>query len=213
MLLGRRARAARPGWGLTVLDAALVQTALHHGPLPGFHQDITLAESWAFWMFLRFAPHEGGVFHTDSKNVETFWNEGPFFVKDPWFMYSSICRKIWKCATEIGVGLLKVVWIKGHAKQEHIEDGLVTVWANKWVDGVAKFGSALHPIPSEALARSEGYSEVLRVVVLFLGDLHVNMKHLGIPDFTMLPSQLRRLRLSKKQPVMGFFVVTKNISQ
>ena len=40
---GRIKRLARGGWGLAVLNEDMKVTAKLHGPLPGLHQDITLA--------------------------------------------------------------------------------------------------------------------------------------------------------------------------
>eukprot|EP00973_Karenia_brevis_P003983 548463-Karenia_brevis.AAC.1 len=68
---------ARAGWGLTVLNAQLKETARLHGPVPGWHQDITLAESLAFMWYLRHAGPAGGTLYTDSKNVLQIWQRGP----------------------------------------------------------------------------------------------------------------------------------------
>ena len=61
---------ARGGWGLTVPSGDMKVMAKLHSPLPGLHQDITLAESGAFLWCVRHVSAPGGTFHTDSLNVQ-----------------------------------------------------------------------------------------------------------------------------------------------
>ena len=62
---GRMKRLAREGWGLVVLSEEMKVKAKLHGPLPGLHQDITLAESVAFLWYLRHIGALFGTFYTD----------------------------------------------------------------------------------------------------------------------------------------------------
>ena len=62
---GRVKRLAREGWGLVVLSEERKVTAKLHGPLPGLHQDITLAESVAFLWYVRHIGALFGTFYTD----------------------------------------------------------------------------------------------------------------------------------------------------
>ena len=59
---GRMKRLARGGWGLAVLSEDMRVTAKLHSPLPGLHQDTTLAESVAFLWYLRHVSAMGGTF-------------------------------------------------------------------------------------------------------------------------------------------------------
>ena len=70
---GRHKRLARGGWGLVVYDGDDVQQAMLHGPLPGFQQDILLAELYALWVYVRHVGLDGGHFCTDSLSVVTTW--------------------------------------------------------------------------------------------------------------------------------------------
>ena len=61
---------ARLGWGLAVLNEEMQVTAKLHGPLPGLHQDVTLAESVAFPFYMRHVSAMGGNFYSDSLILE-----------------------------------------------------------------------------------------------------------------------------------------------
>ncbi len=73
---GRHKRLARGGWGLAVYGIDDELQALLHGPLPGFHQDIFMAELFAMWMYVRHLGPFGGNFSTDSLSLVTMWRKG-----------------------------------------------------------------------------------------------------------------------------------------
>ena len=52
ILCGGFKRTARGGWGLSVQNDQRQETAKLCGPVPGWHQYITLAELWAFWAYV-----------------------------------------------------------------------------------------------------------------------------------------------------------------
>ena len=76
LLQGRVPRLARAGWGIVVLDAGRREMARLHGPVPGWHQDITMAECMALMWYVRLVSADGGTFHTVCLNLVRMWERG-----------------------------------------------------------------------------------------------------------------------------------------
>ena len=185
---GRTPRLARGGWGLVVLDKELNERARLHGPLPGLHQDILLAECVAFWQYLRHLGPLGGHYYTDSKSLVTMWLSGPASCCDAFSVYSGIWRLIWAKVDEIGCTLVEVTWIKGHASKTHVAKGLLEGWqreGNIMADAEAKAGSGMHTPPTTQLRLLETRAKSLEWVAIYLGLLHAWMWKAEMKDTTL----------------------------
>ena len=152
------------------------------GPLPGLHQDITLAESVAFLWYLRHVSALGVIFYTDSRDVHRFWTGGPEYSTRGQFIFASTLRRTWERIDEIGTHLIQVDWVKGHAIMQHVRAGTTSLWqlqANDLADEQAKKGSALHPSVAQVEQSYSVSASFLRWLAKFLGRLHAYVKFRG----------------------------------
>ena len=114
---------------------------------PGWHQDITLAECWAFWAYVVHVGPAGGVFYTDCQNLHKAFVRGAAHCTDALSIYSGIWRKIWAKIHDIGVDLIQVVWVPAHLSESKARDRDLAEWqrqGNNWADQLAKEGAAKH---------------------------------------------------------------------
>ena len=99
---GQYRRLRRCGWGIATISDRNVYTAKLHGPLPGWQQDVPLAESFAFYMGLRLAFGRCD-FVTDCRFVLDTFQAGPSHSSTGWFVYAELWRQIWHHVDDIGV--------------------------------------------------------------------------------------------------------------
>ena len=92
-----------------MLNEAVTVTA--NGPLPGLHQDITLAESVAFLWYLRHVSALVGSFVHGLTERAPRWS-APSTAPEGQFIHTSTWRRIWECKDEIGPHLTHVEWVK-----------------------------------------------------------------------------------------------------
>ena len=141
------ARIRRCGWGLVCHTHGIGFTALAHGPLPGLQQDVPLAESFAFYVALRYAGISV-VFFTDCKFVKDTFDAGATHSSSGWFIYASVWREIWRLVDDIGLANIVVRWIPAHTSAAAVAEGRITGLqqvCNAEADSRAKAGAALHP--------------------------------------------------------------------
>ena len=161
-----------------VFDDSLQQQARLHGPLPGFQQDILLAELHALWWHTRHLCPFGGRFYTDSKSLVAMWQTGPARCCDAFSVYSGIWRLIWGKIDDVGPQLVTTSWIKGHATAAHIEAGVVTEFqrtSNGIADLQAKAGSAMHLPVAQAAASIAASSYALEWIAIYVGLAHAKL--------------------------------------
>jgi hypothetical protein len=161
---GRHKRLARGGWGLAVYDNDDVLQALLHGPLPGYHQDILMAELFAMWMYVRHLGPFGGKFSTDSLSLVTMWRKGQASCCQTFSIYAAIWTLIWRKVDDVGEAAVSVSWVKGHTNARHVAAGLVTQLqhtANTAADGQAKLGAKLHTDVNDVAATLTARSKAL----------------------------------------------------
>ena len=186
ILDGRFPRLARGGWGLVVLDQHRHETARLHGPLPGLHQDITLAELTALEWYLKHIGPAGGNFHTDCHNIIKMWETGEQTCCDAFSIYSSVWRSIWRRVHDLGYELITLTWVKGHATDRHIRDGAITAWqrdANQWADRQAKLGAAMHPRNPDLFDDCTGASENMKWLADFVAAVHKHCLDRKLADY------------------------------
>ena len=100
----------------------------------GYDQDITCGTS-ARWAALA----------TDSLDVHRYWTKGPK-CSTRGFIYASTWGRVWERIDEIGTHLIRVEWVRGHAKMQHVRAATISLWqlqANVVADEQAKKGALL----------------------------------------------------------------------
>ena len=192
---GRAPRAARGGWGLVVLGLDFKETARLHGPVPGWQQDITLAELMAFNMYLRHIGPGGGTFYTDCRNLVIAWTQGEAACTDAFSIYSGQWRQIWPVVHDIGFDNIHVKWIPSHTSKAKAEAAGLAEWqrqGNDWADKQAKKGAKMHDAGGEDVveqwvARSAFVSWLAR----FQAAVHVELFDRKLADFAR-PDRLKQ---------------------
>ena len=135
--------------------------------MPGWHQDITLAELWAFWAFVAHLGPAGGVFHTDCRNLVQGFARGREYCTDAFSIYSGIWRRIWAKIEDVGEHLVQVEWMPAHMSEAKARDEGLEEWkrqANQWADTLAKEGARRH----EGLEEIKGIIELTDLRVHFV---------------------------------------------
>jgi hypothetical protein len=154
--------------------------------VPGWHQDITMAECMALMWYVRLVGAEGGTFHTDCLNLVRMWERGEAHCCDAFSVYSGVWRRIWTRIGDLDVGSVTVQWVKGHATDEQVADGLLEDWqqrGNHRADAQAKLGAELHPPLEAALGNWQRRAQVLRWLAMFIGRLHKHIHDQGLADY------------------------------
>ena len=111
---GATRRAARGGWGLSVTNPLFQETARLCGPVPGWHQDITLAELWVSWAYVAHVGPTGDTFYTDCLSLVKAWQRGQAYCSDVLSIYSAVWRRIRVKVIDIGEDNISVVWVPAH---------------------------------------------------------------------------------------------------
>ena len=190
---GRHKRLARGGWGLVVYDGNDVQQARLHGPLPGYQQDILLAELYALWVYVRHVGPDGGHFCTDSLSLVTMWRNGATACCQTFSIYASIWTRIWYKIHDVGEALISVAWIKSHTTARHVAAGLVTQLqstANSVADSQAKLGAGMHTDVAGTAATLTARAKALEWTASYVGYAHAALWRANLRDTT--PWQDRR---------------------
>ena len=182
----RYKRLRRCGWGLMCYSRGVGITAMARGPLPGWQQDVPLAESYAFWMTLRHADVQV-VFYTDCEFVRQTFEAGPAHSSSGWFIYAAVWRQIWKRVEDIGVENVHVRWIPAHTSTKDVADGRLTGLqriCNAKADELAKDGADVHPHDAAVAERTERAHRVVQRVARFLGTINAAVGHRTPRDTT-----------------------------
>jgi hypothetical protein len=189
---GSHKRLARGGWGLAVYDDDGAIQALLHGPLPGYHQDILMAELFAMWMYVRHL----GAYSTDPLPLVTMWMKGQASCCHTFSKYAAIWTLIWRKVDDVGEAAFSVSWVKGHTNARHVADGVVTQLqhsANTAADGQAKLGAKLHTDVNDVAATLAARSKALEWAASYVGFAHAALWKGNVRDTTPWQDQ-RSLR-------------------
>lgn len=184
---GRHMRLARGGWGLVTYDHNDTQQARLHGPLPGYHQDILLAELYALLMYVRHVGPGGGHFCTDSLALVSMWQKGEAACCRTFSIYASVWTRIWSKVHDVGEALISVAWIKGHTGARQVAAGIVTQLqstANGAADAQAKLGAAMHADVSGVAATLTARAKALEWTATYVGHAHATLWRAGLRDTT-----------------------------
>ncbi len=186
---GRRprfARLRRCGWGLVCYTRGVGVTARAHGPLPGWQQDVPLAESYAFLITLRFASVRV-CFYTDCEFVRNTFEAGPAHSTSGWFIYAGVWRQIWKYVEDIGVENVQVRWIPAHTTAKAVAEGRITGLqriCNAQADEHAKKGADMHPHNESVAELTERTHRTVHQVARYVGTINSMLGRRTLRDST-----------------------------
>lgn len=186
---GRRprfARLRRCGWGIVCYTRGVGFSAVAHGPLPGWQQEVPLAENFAFMFALRHADVRVAFF-TDCLFVKDTYEKGPEHSSSGWFVYARVWREIWKLALDIGMDNIEVTWIPTHTSAKAVAEGRITGLqriCNAKADGQAKLGADLHKEDLVIAQRTQEAVEVVRRVGHYIGTINAIVGHRTARDTT-----------------------------
>ena len=184
---GRHGRLARGGWGLVVFDENDDLQASLHGPLPGYQQDILLAELYALCMYVRHVGPEGGSASTDSQSLVSMWKKGAASCCQTFSIYAAIWTRIWRKIDDIGESSIAISWVKGHANARHVAAGIVTEFqrtANAAADDQAKRGAAMHADVNDTAIIMTARTKALQWAASYVGYAHAALWRANIRDTT-----------------------------
>ena len=163
-------RLRRCGWGLATITDRNVYTAKLHGPLPGWQQDVPLAESYAFYVALRFSAVRCD-YVTDCRFVLDTFQAGPGPSSRGWFVYAGLWREIWRAVDDIGSEQVSVRWVPAHTRELDVGVRISARdrCANDSADGEAKLGAAMHPHDEAVAVRTARLAGLVKQVGRFIG--------------------------------------------
>ena len=113
-------RARRCGWGLTVYSVGHGIVAELHGALPGWLQEVPIAESYALLMYLTHIGIHDPEFVTDCKFVVDTFAKGPEASSHGGFLCPHVWRRIWTRVRDIGRDRIIVRWVPAHCSSKHV---------------------------------------------------------------------------------------------
>ena len=179
-----------------------------HGPLAGWQQEVPLAESYAFFVALRYASIRV-VFFTDCEFVRNTFDRGPAHSSSGWFVYAGLWRRIWRLVEDIGEANVCVHWIPAHTSANAVDERRITGLqriCNGKADKLAKDGASLHPHDESVAQRTERSYRVVQQVGRFIGQINAKVGHRTARDTTAKPAadngpDQRAPRKQRQQPL------------
>ena len=180
----------RCGWGIVQLDRNNEVCNSVHGPLPGWEQEVPLAELYALLQALLHCPLGAAMhFHTDCKYVSRGFASGRAGTTQSIHLYAGIWKQIWARIDQInlvdwieGNNLVHVSWVKAHATFYDVLNGKITSrqrTGNHAADGQAKEGAGTHPDVTSFVERHERRSFFVTLIGKYAARLTAFVHKLG----------------------------------
>jgi len=201
-------RAERCGFGVVAMDG-IHCVAVGHGPVPGFDQNVPLAESLSFLVALE--NHGPGLvdFATDCQLVQDAWRRGRAWSTDGFFVLCGVWRLIWDRIDDIGAGGVVVRKVRSHLRRAQI--GILISEAdfegNRAADLEAKAGAGLHAVSGKVLRTCFALKQLQKRTGMFIGQALARYGRelpRDSPDYDSLPKPRGgAIRKSRAQHAVG----------